>query len=486
MLGLAIGAIGVRALLAVSPGGIPRIGPNGAGVGLDGSVLAFTLVLSLLTGIVFGLFPALHASRADLNSTLKEAGTRSGSSLRQNKARGLLVVAELALAMVLLVGAGLLLRTFAALHAVTPGFDPHNVLTMDTALTGGKYDQTAAITDLTRIVLERVHAIPGVEAAAATSYMPLEGGLGLGFRIEGRPLTEGRDHGGAAWNYVTWRFFDVFKVPIVRGRAFTERDDAAAPAVVIINEAMARRYWKNENPIGQRLVIGAGMGPDFVQAPREIIGIVADARDAGLNADPQPATFIPLAQVRDSYMALNNRFMPLRWVVRTTVAPFSLSSQIQKAFQDAAGLPVAHIRTMDQIVIESTAREQFNTLLLGIFAFFAILLASIGLYGLIAYSVEQRTLEFGIRLALGADRPLLRNMVVRQAMTLALVGIVIGLAAAWGLTRLMATLLFNVKPTDPVVFVAVPVLLAAVALVASYLPARRTLRVDPLVALRYE
>jgi len=484
--GLIIGALGVRTLLAVNPGDIPRIGPEGSAVALDLNVLAFTFLLSLLTGILFGLAPALHASRTDLNATLKESGTRAGSGVTQNKARGLLVVTELALAMVLLIGAGLLIRTFAALHSVTPGFNPHNVLTMETSLTGTRYDRTAAIYELTRQALDLIQAIPGVESAAATSYLPLEGGLGLGFVIQGRPLTNSLVHGGAAWNYVTWRFFDVFKIPILRGRAFTERDDAAAPPVVLINDAMAKRYWKNESPIGQRLIIGTGMGPNFVQAPREIIGVVGDTRDGGLNADAFPATFIPLAQVRDSYMALNNRFMPLSWLVRTRVAPFSLSAPIQRAFQDVADLPVAHIRSMDQIVIQSTARNQFNTLLLGIFAFFAILLASIGLYGLMAYSVEQRTLEFGIRLALGADFPGLRNMVVRQAMTLAAVGIVVGLAAAYGLTRLMTTLLFRVKPTDPVIFASVAALLGGVAFAASYLPARRALRVDPVVALRYQ
>jgi predicted permease len=485
-LGLVIGALGVRALLAVNPGNIPRIGPDGAAVTLDWTVLGFTLLLSLAAAILFGLVPAMHASRADLNITLKETGARGGSGMRQNKTRGLLVTVEMALAIVLLIGAGLLIRTFSALHRVAPGFDAHNVLTMDTALTGSHFDRTAAIDLMTRQALDRIHAIPGVEAAAATSYLPLQGGLSLGFRIEGRPLTSGTDHGGVGWNYVTARFFDVFKIPIVRGRAFTERDSAAAPPVVVINQALARQYWKNDSPLGHRLIIGAGMGPDFTQPPREIIGVAGDARDGGLNSDPQPETFVPLAQVGDAYMALNNRFMPLSWVVRTTVAPFSVSAPIQRAFQDAADLPAAHIRTMDQIVIGSTARDQFNTLVLGIFAAVAIVLASIGLYGLMAYAVEQRTLEFGIRLALGADFPALRNMVVRQAMKLALAGIVVGLAAAYGLTRFLASLLYSVKPTDPVVFGAVTVLFTGVALLASYLPARRALRVDPVVALRHE
>jgi predicted permease len=357
---------------------------------------------------------------------------------------------------------------------------------MNTSLTGSQYEKTAAIAETARRVIERIEALPGVEAAAATDYLPLEGGLGLPFAIEGRPLTNGTSHGGAGWAYVTARFFDVFKVVVVRGRAFTDRDDAAAPGVAIINEAMARQYWAKENPIGQRITIGAGMGPAFREAPREIVGVVADARDFGLNSNPGPQMFVPVAQVRDPVMKLNNGFMPLSWVVRTKVAPFSLSSPIQRAFQDIADLPVANLRSMEQVVSQSTSAVQFNTLLLGIFAFMAMLLASIGLYGLMAYSVEQRTAEFGIRLALGANGPALRNMVVRQAMLLAAVGIVIGLGAAFGLTRWMNTLLFQVKATDPLVFTTVAVVLGAVAFLASYLPARRAVNVDPMIALRYE
>jgi len=484
--GLGLGILGVRALLAVNPGNIPRIGPDGSGVVLDWRVLSFTLLLSVLTGILFGLVPALHASRVDLSSSLKESGARSSSGRSQNRVRSLLVVTEVALAMVLLVGAGLLIRTFAALRSVVPGFEARNVLTMETSLTGASYDSTAAIADMTRRVLERVEAVPGVESAAASSYLPLEGGLGLGFIIEGRPLTDGTAHGGASWNYVTWRFFEVFRIPIVRGRGLTDRDDALGTPVVVINEAMARQYWKNENPIGQRLIIGSGMGPEFAQPPREIIGVAGDTRDAGLNSDPQPATFVPLSQVGDAYMKLNNRFMPLCWLVRTRAAPFTLAAPIRQAFQESANLPAANMRSMEQIVAQSTARDQFNSLLLGIFAFCAILLAAIGLYGLMAYSVEQRKLEFGIRLALGADSGQLRNMVLRRAMALACVGIVIGLGAAFGLTRFLASLLYGVKPTDPLIFASVAILLGVVAFLASYLPARRVLRVDPVTSLRYE
>ena len=486
LVGLALGAAGVRALLALNPGNIPRIGGSGASVTLDWRVFGFTIGLALVTGIVFGLFPAFHAMRTDVNSNLKESGARSGSGMRQSKARSVLVIAEVALAIVLLIGAGLLIRTFAALHSVNPGFNPHNVLTMDTSLTGSHFNKTAAIAEMTRQTIERMEATPGLEAAAATSYLPLEGGLGLGFTISGRPANDEQSRGGAGWAYVTPNFFDVFKLPIKRGRGFSLRDDAGAPGVVIINEAMARRYWARENPLGQRITIGAGMGPDFAEPPREIIGVVGDARDAGLNQDPMNEMFVPLAQVRDGVMALNNGFMPLSWVVRTKMAPLSVAEPVQRVFREIADLPVGHVRSMDQVVVQSTARDQFNTVLLSIFAFVAFLLASIGLYGLIAYSVQQRNLEFGIRVALGADPSSMYKMIVGQAMRLAVVGIVLGVAGAYGLTRLMATMLFNVKPTDPIVFTSVAVLLGAVALLASYVPARRAVRVDPAVTLRYE
>ena len=284
--------VGVRALLALNPGNIPRIGPDGPAVTLDWTVLAFTLVLSVLTGILFGLFPALHASRADLNSTLKEAGARSGSSLRQNKARGLLVVAEMALAIVLLVGAGLLIRTFSALHNVAPGFDPHNVLTMDTSLTGAHFDRTAAITTWLATVLERIQAMPGVESRRGQFLFAAGGRAGAGVLIEGRPLTRGPDT-AARLGLRHLALLRCFQDPDRARPRLHRARRRGRPAVVLINEAMARRFWKNENPIGQRLIIGAGMGPDFAQPAREIIGIVGDARDGGLNSDPGAGDVCP-------------------------------------------------------------------------------------------------------------------------------------------------------------------------------------------------
>lgn len=486
LLGLGVGMAGVRGLLALNPGDLPRIGPGGAAVTLEWTALVFTMGLAVVTGVLFGLAPAVQASRTDVNMVLKESGGRTGTGLRQNRARSLLVVVEMALAMVLLIGAGLLMRTFAALQSVAPGFDARNVLAMETSLTGSKWDKTEAIADLVRQAVERMEGLAGVQAAAASCYVPLEGGLGLPFVVEGRPLTDGPAHGGAGWAYVTPHFFDVFKVGVVKGRVFEERDRAGAPGVVMINEAFARKYWPKEEALGQRLSIGKGVGPAFEEGAREVVGIVADARDAGLNQDPVPQMFVPLAQVKDAVMAMNNRFLPLTWVARTSGGPMTVASGVQRVFQDLADLPVARVRTMEQVVARSTASTRFHALLLGIFAATAILLASIGLYGLMAYTVQQRTVEFGIRLALGADQGVVRKMVVGQAMTLAGVGIGVGLVAAFGLTRLMKSMLFEVKATDPVVFGGVAVLLGGIALLASWIPARRAVGVDPVTALRYE
>jgi predicted permease len=486
-LGLAIGSTGVRALLALNPGNIPRIGENGSAVSLDWRVLAFTLLVSLLTDILFGIIPALNASRTDLSSTLKESGSRSGTGLRQNKTRGLLVMIEMALALVLLIGSALLIRTSLALRSVNPGFDAHNVLTMETSLTGSRYESTAALAQLVRDAVQRIESLPGVTAAAITCSLPLEPSFGLPITIEGRPLTDGPYHGGGSWRYSSARYFEVFKIPLIRGRYFTDRDDAHAPGVVLINESMAKQFWPKQDPVGQRFTIGKGMGPDFAEPPREIIGVVADVRDNGLNSDPGAIMYVPAAQVRDAVIALNNRIIPITWAVRTKVEPFSLSAAIVREIQAVnRELPVAHIRSMDQVVVQSTARNDFNMVLLTIFAGVALLLAAIGIYGLMAYSVEQRTQEIGIRIALGASPSEMRNMVVVQGMRLAVIGVVVGLGAAYGLTRLMSSQLFGVKAADPFVFGTVAAVLTAVALFASYFPARRATRVDPVIALRYE
>jgi putative ABC transport system permease protein len=487
VLGLVLGYFGVHALLAMNPGGIPRIGEKGAGISMDWRVLVFTLGVSILTGILFGLIPAFSASKSDLNASLRESGSRSGSGLRQNKARSTLVVTEMALALILLVGAALLIRTFAALRGVDPGFSTHNVLTMNMSLTGPRFSKTAGVAQLVEEARQRVEAVPGVEAMATTCCLPLEGGLGLPFTIEGRPLTNGPYHGGAGYDIVSSEYFKVFQIPLLKGRMFTLQDDASAPGVVLISDAMAKQYWPKGDAVGQRITIGKGVGPEFAEPARQIIGIVGDARNGGLDSPVFPIMYVPVSQIPDGVTALNSHITALQIVVRTKVNPFSLSNPIQVALRDASGgLPVAHIRSMDQVRSESTARSDFNMTLLTIFAGVALLLAAIGIYGLMAYSVQQRTQEIGIRMALGASPVKVRRMVVRQGMLLAGIGVVIGVGAALGLTRYLKTLLFGVTATDPAVFVSVAIVLTFVALIATYVPALRASRVDPMEALRYE
>jgi predicted permease len=484
--GLILGIIGIRALLAINTAGLPRVGEDGALVGVDWRVLGFTLLVSLGTGMLFGLIPALQGSSADLSSTLKETSGRTGTGFRQNKARAVLVVVEVALALILLVGSALLIRTAVALGRVEPGFDASNVLTMRMSLTGPRFLTSTGVEQMVRNGVERLQTVPGVVNASATCCVPLEGGYGLGFIIAGRPL-EGAQHGGAGWLTVSPGYFEVFRIPVKRGRSFNERDTANAPPVVIINEAMAREFWPNGDPLNDRLIIGRGGMPEFkTERERHIVGVVGNVRDGGLNSEPFPTMYVPQAQIPDAANALNVRLTPIAWVVRTQGNPYTLSSAIQEQLRQVSGLPISDIRTMSQVISRSTSRERFNMWLMTVFGASALLLAAIGIYGLMAYSVEQRTQEIGIRLALGARASTVKNMVVRQGMALALIGIVVGLAASFGLTRLISTLLFGVSALDPLVFAGVPIVLAFVALLAVWLPARRASRVDPIIALRYE
>jgi predicted permease len=487
-LGLLVGFTGIRTLLAINTAGLPRLGVDGAAVGIDWRVLAFTFGISLATGLLFGLFPALQSARTDLTNTLKESSGRSGTGLRQNKARSILVVAEVALALVLLIGSALLIRTAMALGGVDPGFNADNVLTMRTAMTGPRFERAEAVNQIIQTSVERLRAVPGVVSVSATCCVPLQGGYGLPFLIVGRPLPEQQPfHGGGQWMNVAPDYFDVFRIPVRRGRDFDQRDTAAAPKVVIVNEAFAREFFPEAEALGQQLIIGRGVMREFAsESERQIVGIVGDTRDIGLNNDPQPAMYVPQAQVPDAANALNTRLSPMGWVVRTQGEPALLSTQVQEALRQATGLPVTDIRTMADVVSRSTSRQRFNMWLMTVFGICALLLAAIGISGLMAYSVEQRTQEIGIRLALGANVSSVKRMIVRQGMLLALAGIAIGLASALGLAQLMQSMLFGVTTRDPVVFVGVPMLLTLVSFVAVWLPARRASRVDPIVALRYE
>ncbi|HEY6448988.1 MAG TPA: ABC transporter permease [Acidobacteriaceae bacterium] len=488
ILGLILGFIGVRALLAVSPNDLPRIGEHGAGIAIDWRVLVFTLGVAILTGVLFGLFPALGVSRTDLNSTLKESSNRSGTGLRHNKSRSLLVISEVSLALVLLIGAALLIRTFLALRQVNPGFDPHNILTLRMSLTGDQYKVTSGMAQLSHDGRERLDAIHGVEASAFTCCLPLEGGYGLPFNIIGRaPEANSPYNGGAGWMSTSPGYFSVFRIPILRGRDFTEQDTGSSPLVVLINDTLAKKYWPKSDPVGQQMLIGKGVGPQFAEGPRQIIGVVGDIRDGGLNNDPRPLMIVPMAQVPNGMTALNAGISPMVWIVRTHGDPHQYISSISEQLrQVSGGFAVARVRPMTEVVSESTASQDFNMLLLSIFGAIALVLAAIGIYGLMAYSVQQRTQEMGIRMALGADRASIRSLVVWHGMRLALIGVVIGVGAAFGLTRFIASFLFGVKSWDPLVFSTVPVILALVALLAVWMPATRAARLDPQQALRIE
>jgi putative ABC transport system permease protein len=484
VLGMALGFAGMRALLAVSPAGLPRIGVHGSAVRIDWHVLGFTLGVSLLTGVLFGLFPAFSAARSDLNSTLKESGNRSGTGFRQGTARSLLVISEISLALVLLIGSALLIRTFVALHNVHSGFDSRHILTMEMSLNGPRYQNTAGIAQLLRDGRSQLNALPGVELAAAGFWLPIdvEDGTG-GFHIVGRPVE--KNCCGSKWMSITPGYLRLFRIPILRGRAFTDNDTTSAPLVALVNEAFARKYFPHQDPLGQHIDSGpAGRGQGGIKT---VVGVVADFHDGGLDRPASAMMIIPIAQVSNDYNAAYANIQPLFWLVRTHGDPHQYISAVTRQLRVASrGFPVAHIRTMDEVMGRSTARQNFNMLLLTIFGAVALLLAAIGIYGLMAYSVAQRTQEMGIRMALGADRSVIRYFVVWQGMRLALVGIVAGIAASFGLTRLLSTFLFGVKPWDPAVFVSAPLILTAIALLAVWLPAARASKVDPMQALRAE
>jgi putative ABC transport system permease protein len=486
--GLVLGVIGMRALLAVNTANLPRVGEDGAVVGLDWRVLLFTLGVSLGTGLLFGLIPALQGSRTDLGLTIKESGSRSGTGARHNVTRSILVVTEVALALVLLIGSALLIRTMVALRSVDPGYDTTGVLTMRMSLTDPRFLKSQGLEDAVRDAVPKIEAIPGVEKATATCCVPLEGGYGLPFIVAGRALPpDQRFHGGGGWATTSSGFFEIFKIPVKKGRVFNERDTGSTTPVVVVNEALVRAAFKDEDPIGKRLIIGRGVMREFSTEPeREIIGVVSDVRDGGLNQDPRPKMYIPQPQVPDAVNELNVRIRPVAWVVKTKVPPLSVSAQVQEVLRQSTGLAVADIRSMDEVVTRSTSRERFNMLLMSVFGGSALLLAAIGIYGLMAYSVEQRTQEIGIRLALGADVGAVRRMIVKQGMLLAAIGIVIGIGGAFYLATFVETFLFQVRAWDPAVFVAAPLILGAVALCATWIPALRASRVDPVDALRGE
>jgi len=489
-LGFGLGAWGVRLLLAIAPGNIPRLTDAEGALRpiplVDWRVAAFTIGVALVTGIVFGLFPALRTSNPDLASSLKEGG-RSGSGAH-NRARNLLVVSEIALALVLFAGAALMIRTFATLHSTDPGFDAHHTLAMETSLAGASYNTGGQLAGFVRRVTMRLEALPGVEAAAATISLPESGiDVDLPFTIAGRVPPKSGYEGDEQWRSVSPHYFRALKVPILRGREFTDTDTETSARVVLINTAMAKKYWPKQEALGQVMTIGKGLGPQFDDPPREIVGIVGNIHETGLDQTDQPAMYIPQGQMPAGMTQLANSVVPMGWAIRTAGDPLSLRAAVEQEVQAVdRQVPVSHVRGMDQLISQSLASRNFNMLLLAIFAAIALLLAAIGIYGLMSYSVEQRMQEIGIRVALGAGRPDVMRMVIFGGMRLTLIGVAAGLLAAFGITRVLASLLFGVKAFDPLTFAAVAAGITTIALVATYIPARRAASVAPTQALRYQ
>ena len=487
ILGTVLAHFGVRALLGLNPEGIHRAAGLRAGVALDGTVLLFTFLAALFTGFLFGLFPAIQSSRVNLHLTLKEAAGRSGSGFRQNRARGALVVAEMALAVMLLSGAALLIRSFLSLRSVDPGVVTRNVLTMETSLAGSRYKTTSEIAELSRNITERLGSSVDARGISTAMTTPIDSmSIDMPFSIAGRkPTLADLYNGDSQFRFVGASYFDVFRIPVLRGRAFASTDGGNSEPVAIVNQAFAKQYFRGEDPIGASIRIG--QGTIFDNPNRRIVGVVGDVSERGIRRGKMPILYIPTDQVPDRLMSFVLNAMPLRWVLRSPVDPASMARTVQRIFKSAdPKLAVANLRTMDAVSAEAMSNDDFNTVALTVFAGVALLLAALGIYGVMSYTVAQRTHEIGIRAALGASRADTWRLVASQGMGLALIGLLIGSVASFATSRLLGSLLYGVHPTDPLTFTAMGMVLALTALAACSLPAWRAMRVDPLEALRWE
>ncbi|MCM3901970.1 MAG: ABC transporter permease [Pyrinomonadaceae bacterium] len=472
--GLLLAIWAVSWVVALSPDTIPRVHE----ISVDPRVAGFTLLVSLATGVLFGLAPALQVSRPDLTDALKESG-RTTAGLRGNRLRGALVMSEVALSLVLLIGAGLMIRSFAKLNQVDPGFNPDRVLTLGVALLNTKYPTDEQVATTYSQIMERAATVPGVVSAGAISDLPLSGSNTSDyFTIEGRPAIAKEAEPLTEYRVVTPRYFESMGIPLLAGRDFTETDTKKSPNVVVINESFVRRHFGEENPLGHRLKL-QGQERD----PLLIVGVVGNVRDFGLDELPTPGAYVPFLQ--DPLSKTYVRSMTI--VARTKSDPGAIAGSLRAAVTSMdKSLPVYALKPMTEYLRDSLARRRFNMVLLSGFSGLALVLAAIGIYGVISYGVAQRTREMGIRMALGAQSRDVLKLIIRQAMLLTLGGVAIGLLASFALTRLMKSLLFSVSVTDPLTFAVIALLLTLIALLACLIPARRATKVDPLVALRYE
>jgi putative ABC transport system permease protein len=475
-LGLLAAVWGIEALLALEPQGIPRLGE----VGVDPRVIAFTMGLAILTGLLFGLVPAFQSTRGGISSTLKEGGRGALTSRGGARVRTTLVVVEVALAVTLLAGAGLLIRSFSRLASVDPGFKVQQALTFDLSLPDARYEKEEAQIAFFDELIPRLQAVPGVEAAAGVVSLPLSGAsLVLTFEVAGRPPLPPSQQPAMQVRVATTGYFDAIGIPLKRGRLFTETDRWGGPPVVLITEAAARQYFPNEDPIGKTITLGWGRGEGKPRAGGEVVGIIGDVKDAGLAEPDPPQIFLPYKQWPIQAMAV---------MLKTAVPPRSVADAARKTVYSLDGnLPVGNVRTLEEVVARSISQPRFYMTLLAVFAGVALVLAAIGIFGVLSYAVAQRTREIGIRMALGAHAGSVLGLVVREALIMSSAGVILGMSAAFLLTEwLVAQLLFNTSPHDPATFVGVAATLTLVSMAAAYVPARRATRVDPIVALRAE
>jgi putative ABC transport system permease protein len=491
LLALAGGAIGVvianwalHSLLIWAPSDITQV----ASINLDARVLMFALVVTAITGVAFGLAPALQTSSLNLVDSLKEGGRGAGQGRHVRRVRSLLVASEFALALVLLAGAGLMIRTFAALSQIDPGFNPHHLLTMVVSVAGAKDTAATDRSAFYQQALQRIQALPGVVSASAINHLPLAGDdWDLPFFIEGRPIPKRGEELGGIYRVVLPGYFRTMNISLLRGRDFTEHDNQTAPGVVIINEFMAQRHWPGHDPIGKRISIGLDMNGTPSQTWLTIVGITQTVVRREWSAPPEEEYYLPYLQ-NPAYIASSSpHYEYMSFVVRTSGEAPAQAPAIENAIRsENTTVTLSEVQTMDDIVAEANAQPRFYLYLLAAFAAVALVLAAVGIYGVMSHSVSRRTHEMAVRMALGAQQSEVLRLVVGESMLLAVVGGVLGLIGAMALTPTMKTLLYGVRASDPVTFITVALVLGVVALLASYVPARRATKVDPIVALRYE